>query len=201
MDSNRSGGRRAVRHASAFEDVIGVLSLGEKEAGLCAPHLDAEEEVNWTKVLHGELKTKLIDDAVKELGRGGSKNDVVDVEEQMGFGGAMMKHEQGAVGLGRREAELLQMRGESLKPGARHLLEAVERFAKQTDGIWLCWIDEADRLLTEDLLRQIAMEEGVLDVELVNGPVTSSSKMKYSPYCRRFNHRREGLVEVQAGSL
>ena len=45
----------------------------------------------------------------------------------MSFGIATMKNEEGVVGLGGDEAELLQMSGESLKPSARRLFQAVEQ--------------------------------------------------------------------------
>ena len=51
------------------------------------------------------------------------------------------------------------------------------------------------------MLRQIAMEEGVFDVELMHRPIASSSQMKDGANRRRLDHRRECLVEVEARAL
>jgi len=55
--------------------------------------------------------------------------------------------------------------------------------------------------LIVDLLREIAMEEGVLHVELMHWPVTSSSKVQHGANGCWLDNRREGLVEVEAGAL
>jgi hypothetical protein len=39
----------------------------------------------------------------------------------------------------------------------------------------MSWILKSGWLLTVDSLRQVAMEEGVLQVELVNGPLAGQS--------------------------
>jgi hypothetical protein len=68
------------------------------------------------------------------------------------------------------------MRGEPLKPGARGLLKPVERFLETTNVRGIARIDEARRLLTIDFFREIPMEKGVFDVQLVYGPVLGESK-------------------------
>ena len=89
----------------------------------------------------------------------------------------MMKNKEGAVGFGGDEVELLQVSGGPLESGTRCLIQAVERFAQETNNIWLHRVDKARRLLTEHLLRQMAMEKGVLDVELVYWPVARSREV------------------------
>ena len=90
---------------------------------------------------------------------------------------AMIKNKEGAVGFGGDEVEMLQVSGGPLESGARRLLQAVERFAQETNSIWLHRVDKAHRLLTEHLVRQMAMEKGVLDIELVYWPVARSREV------------------------
>jgi hypothetical protein len=68
------------------------------------------------------------------------------------------------------------MSGEPLKPGARGLLKPIERFLETTYVGGIARIDETRRLLTIDFFREIPMEKGVFDVELVNRPVLGESK-------------------------
>lgn len=64
------------------------------------------------------------------------------------------------------------MQSEVLELGSWRLLEPVQRLPQQADIIRPRRIDEAGRLVTIDLLRQITVEEGVLDIELVHRPLT-----------------------------
>jgi len=135
------------------------------------------------EVLHRKLLAKLIDDALQELWRGCSKDDVVDVQQQVRDVGAAVEDKQRAIGLGGDEAEVLQVCGETLEPGSWRLLESVKGLAEQADGVGVLWVDEAGGLLAVHLLCQIAMEKGVLDVKLMYGPVVRRGKMQHGPNC------------------
>ena len=62
-------------------------------------------------------------------------------------------------------------------------------------------VDEARRLVAEHPFRQVPVEERVLDVELVDRPVSCRGEMQHGPNGGRLDHRGEGLVEVQARAL
>ena len=65
LDINWRGSRRAGRHAGPIEDVLSILGLGQEEASRRALHLNAEKEVDGSKIFHGKLKTELINNLVK----------------------------------------------------------------------------------------------------------------------------------------
>lgn len=62
------------------------------------------------------------------------------------------------------------MRAKSLKPQPRCLFESIEGLDAQADMIRPVRIDEAGRLEAVDVFRQVAMEECVLAIQLVNWP-------------------------------
>jgi hypothetical protein len=61
--------------------------------------------------------------------------------------------------------------------------------------------DKPNGLSAVDRLRQGAMEEGVLHIELVDRPVPGQRESQDSPDGDRLDHRTEGLVVVDPGTL
>jgi hypothetical protein len=60
------------------------------------------------------------------------------------------------------------------------------------------WIDEARRLLIVDCLLKVTVKEGVLHIQLVNWLGKRSGNAQNNPNSRRFDHRAEGLIVVDA---
>jgi hypothetical protein len=108
----------------------------------------------------------------KEIQAGGGEDDVVDVEEQVGNLSTSSKNEQGGVREGCHKPYPMHIVGEALVPHTRSLLESIEGLVESTDMLRPRRVDEARWLLTIDHLIKIAMEKGVLDVELMNRPRT-----------------------------
>ena len=59
-------------------------------------------------------------------------------------------------------------------------------------------VNKASWLLTKDHLIKMPMKKGVLDVELANLLVGGEGDREDDPDGSRFNHRAEGLIEVDA---
>ena len=114
---------------------------------------------------------------------------------------ASIVDEEGAVGLGGHEAKALEMRRKPVKPRLWRLLESIQGLAQEADIIGMSFVDEAGGLLIVHCLREIAVEKGVLDVELVNWPVASSCQVQDGADGRLLYNQRECLVEVEAGAL
>ena len=68
------------------------------------------------------------------------------------------------------EAKREEEGGESNEPSSWCLFEAVERLTEETYMIWMGSADEARWLRAVHCLLEIAVEEGVLYIELVNRP-------------------------------
>jgi hypothetical protein len=90
---------------------------------------------------------------------------------------------------------------EPLVPCARGLLEAVERLVKPTDVVRMSRVDEARGLNAVDLLVKIAMEEGILDVQLVHRPRARGGNAEDDPDSGWLDDGTESLIKVDAGLL
>jgi hypothetical protein len=86
----------------------------------------------------------------------------------------MMVDKQRRVGLGLHEAQCHEVRSQSGVPRPRGLLEAVEGPVEPADHVRARGVHKARRLTTVDGLGEGAVQEGVLDVELVNWPGASN---------------------------
>ena len=98
--------------------------------------------------------------------------DVVEVDKDIGNVHTPLVDEEGRVGTRCGEANGAKMCTEALEPRTWRLSQAVKRLDQQAHVIWASIVDETYRLVTVDMLRQIAMEECILNVELVHRPPT-----------------------------
>ena len=104
---------------------------------------------------------------------GGGEHDIVDVEEVRSIRTAT-EDEQRRVRLGLDET-LRTQGGEATVPRPGGLLEAVEGLVELADHVGVSRVDKPNGLSAVDRLRQGAVEEGVLHVELVDRPVPGQS--------------------------
>jgi hypothetical protein len=114
---------------------------------------------------------------------------------------AAMKNEEGHVALGSNKAKAMSIVSKPLVPRPRCLLQAIERLVEQTNMLGSSRVDEARGLLAVDHLIKIAMQESVLDVELMNRPSTGDGNAEDDMNRGRFDDRAESLVIVNAGLL
>ena len=197
------GSRRwfAIKHSSALEKLMGVLPLMKEEACRTTRHLDAEEVVERTQVLKGELGTKAVSELSKKVGGACCQDDVVDIEQQVSSGVALAIDEQRSIGACGAEAKLMKERCDALVPGARRLLEPVQGAREQAHMIRVGAVDEPRRLLAEHLLLEMTVEKGVRDVHLVHRPPARHRELEDGANRPWFDNRGEGVGEVDAGAL
>ena len=86
------------------------------------------------------------------------------------------------------------------RPG-EGLLEAVERLVEPTRHVGTRRVNKPLRLAAVDCLSENAMQEGILDVQLMHGPPASESQREHRVDGSRFHHWAEGLVVVDFGAL
>jgi hypothetical protein len=84
-------------------------------------------------------------------------------------------------------------------PCSRHLLQVVEGLVEPAHQLRVCGVNEADGLRAVDGLRECAVEEGILDVELVHGPTPEDSQSQHSLDGGRLDDGAKGLVVVHPG--
>jgi hypothetical protein len=103
--------------------------------------------------------------------------------------------------LGLDEADGGQVGGEVAVPGPRCLLEAVERAVQAADQIRVSGIDEAGGLAAVDSLRQSAMKEGVLNVELMERPVPGEGEGEHDANDGELDGGAKSLIVVYTRAL
>ena len=116
------------------------------------------------QVSHGKLRVEAPNDLLKKCRRGRSKDDVVDVEEQVGDTNPVFVDKEGGVGSRGDKTELANVCRKTLVPGSGSLLQAVEGALQQTHMVKKNRVEEAWGLLAVDGLLQMSMEKSVLDV-------------------------------------
>lgn len=101
----------------------------------------------------------------------------------------------------RSEAEVGDERRESLKPGARRLLEPIQGLVQQAHGVGLLVVDEPDGLLAEYMFLQVAMKKDIGHVLPPSRPAVGRDEGEDDADGSRFDDGRERLVEIDAGLL
>jgi hypothetical protein len=86
-------------------------------------------------------------------------------------------------------------------PSPRRLLESVQGLLHEAHVVGGGRVDEVGRLLTVDGLVQVAMEKGVLHVQLMDRPGAKSGDAEDDPDGGRLDSWTERLVVVDAMPL
>jgi hypothetical protein len=201
LSVDRRGAGLAVAHASTLKDVPSILALVEEETVRPLLYCDAEEVVERAEVLHRELQLESCSSMLEKLRVQGGEDDVVDVEQQVSSVSAAAVDKQRGVRLGLHEAQGDQVGGKAVVPRSRRLLRAVEELVQLAHQLRVRGVNEAGGLRVVDGLGECAMEEGVLDVELVHGPTPGDSQSQHSPDSGRLDDGAKGLVVVHLGAL
>jgi hypothetical protein len=81
----------------------------------------------------------------------------------------------------------------------QHLLEAIQGAVQPADQIWTSSIDEAGGLAAVDSLRQSVVEEGILDIELIDRLVPIEGKGEDDMDGGKLDDGAKGLVVVHSG--
>ena len=93
------------------------------------------------------------------------------------------------------------MRGEAAVPSMGSLLETVERLVQTTDKVGLGKILESGGMSCKHGLHQGAMEEGILDIELMNRPLARESQREHCADRGGLDDLTEGFGKVDARTL
>ena len=117
---------------------------------------------------------------------------VIDIEKKCATMRSVNKESR--IVVTRFEASIDDNRGETLEPSTRSLLKAIEGTTQPTNhpiqnGVPWRW-------LHIHFLTVLAIEEGVLDIQLRNQPLTNRSNCKKSPYSSHVSDRSKGLLSI-----
>jgi hypothetical protein len=114
---------------------------------------------------------------------------------------AALEGEQGGVGLCLNKAQRSDVRGEPAVRSPGRLLQPVQVLVQEVDVIELSRNNKSSRLAAVDGLREGAMQERVLHIKLMNFPGAGDGEGEHGVDRGRLDHRAEGLIVVNAGSL
>jgi hypothetical protein len=81
------------------------------------------------------------------------------------------------------------------------LLQPIQRLPEEADMIRTSRILKPRWLLTVDSLRQVAMKEGVLHIQLMNRPPAGQSQREHGAHSGGLDDGAERLIEVNTRSL
>jgi hypothetical protein len=82
-----------------------------------------------------------------------------------------------------------------------YLLEPVQGLMQATDQVRVSMVGEACGVAAENCLGESVMEEGIFDVELLNGPSTVYGSSEHHANSGRFYNWAEGLIVVDSRAL
>ena len=171
--------------------------LRQEHPRAIACHRDAKEVVKVAKTRHGKLGVKVCRDELWQLTGRHHENDVVNVEEQVCDAISVFVDKQRCVGLGRGEAHAVDVRGEAWVPGPGCQLEPVQGLSQEINIVRFGSVDEAGWLT----LLEVAVEEGVLHVQLTDEPGTQGGDAEDNADHHQFDNRTKRLIVVDTGLL
>jgi len=183
-----------ISESSTGKEVLSVLLLREKDTIRCGGDLKTKEVTKGTQIRHKECLTETLLHKINVLGIIARDDHVIDIEKKKGATTRGSVNKKSRIVITWRKTSIDDNRGETLKPGPRSLLEAVERTAQPTNQAIrnrVSW-----RWLHIDFLSQLAIEEGVLDIQLGYRPLTNRSNCKKSTNSSHVRDRSEGLLIV-----
>jgi hypothetical protein len=135
-------------------------------------------------------------DMLKKGEAGGSENNVVDVQQEVSHILSSAKNKQGDITHRSNKPQAMSIVRETLVPGSRSLLEAVQGLVKPTNMSRMHGVDKARRLLTIDLLVKIPMKKCILDVQLMNRPGSRDGNAKDDANRGRLDDWTESLIKI-----
>jgi hypothetical protein len=71
----------AIKHGCTIKEIPGILCLRKNETIFVAVNRNAKEMLKGTKITHGKLGLKLVDEFLQKCGGIGCENYVIDIHE------------------------------------------------------------------------------------------------------------------------
>ncbi|XP_040245347.1 uncharacterized protein [Aegilops tauschii subsp. strangulata] len=194
VELHRSHNCALITKSSTSKKILNILFLGDVETIRGRGDLNPKKIAKWTKISHEELVAKA------SLNKGNvvrvvtSDDHVINIEKEKSPTTRRRVNKQHDIMITGQETNGGHHRGEALKPGARGLFKTIEGATKSTDHTirrivprWWLYIN---------LLTQLAIEKGVLDIKLRDRPMTNRSHNKESADSGHVGHKSECLIII-----
>jgi hypothetical protein len=133
-------------------------------------NMHTKKIMQFTEVFHSKFLLQGWDNPLAKTGRGGSENDVIDIEEQVGRVGTTLIDEQWSIWLGLSKPKREQVCGKATVPGAGSLLEPIQGLVEPADIVRMSGVLKTTEPLAVNSLCQGTMEKRILHIKLMNRP-------------------------------
>jgi hypothetical protein len=193
---HRSLNSALIPKSSTRKKILNIFFLGDRKAIRSGGNLNPKKVAERTKISHKKLITKT------SLNKGYilriiiSNDHIINIEKEKSASTRRSVNKQRWIMSTRRETSSSHHRGEALKPGTRSLFQAIKRTSEMTNHPIGNRIPR--RRLHVNLLTQLSIEEGVLNIKLRYRPVSNRSDSKKSAHSGHMSHRGKSLIIVTA---
>jgi hypothetical protein len=176
------------------KEVLSILFPREKNTIRCGGDLNPKEVTKRTQIRHEKYLIKTLLHKGNVLRVVTHDDHVIDIEKKESATTRRSVNKESRIMVTRREASIDDNRGETLEPSTRSLLKTIEGTTQPTNHpirnrVLLRW-------LHIDFLTELAIKEGVLNIQLRYRPLTNRNNCKKSPNNSHVSDRSKGLLIV-----
>jgi hypothetical protein len=196
IELHRSLNSALIPKSSTSKKILDILFLVGRKSIRSGGNLDPKKVAKRTKISHKKLVTKTGLNKGNILRIITSDDHIVNIEEKKSASTRRNVKKQRRIMSARGEASSSHHRGKTLKPGARGLFQAVKRAPKTADHPIRNRI--LRRRLHINLLTQLTIEKGVLNIKLRHRPVTNRGDCKKNVHSGHMSYRSKSLIIVTA---
>src|SRR3954463_4000575 len=183
-----------ISKSSTSKKILNILFLRDVKAIRSGENLNPKKVSKRTKISDKKLitKTSLNKGYILRIITG--NDHIINIEKKKSASTRRSVNKQRWIMSTRRETSSCHDRSKALKPGTRGLFEAIKRTSKATNHPLRNRVPR--RRLHINLLTQLTIEKGILNIKLRHRPVTNRSNSKKSTHSGHMSDRSKGLIIV-----
>jgi hypothetical protein len=196
IELHRSLNSALIPKSSTSKKILDILFLGDRKTIRSGGNLNPKKVAKRTKISHKKLVTKMGLNKGNLLKIITSDDHIVNIEDKKSASMRRNVNKQRRIMSSRGKTSSSHHRDETLKPGTRGLFQAIKRAPKTADHPIrnrIPW-----RRLHINLLTQLTIEKGVLNIKLRHGPVANRGDPKKSAHSSHMSHGSKSLIIVMA---
>jgi hypothetical protein len=191
---HRSINSAVISESSTGNEVLSVLLLRKKNTISGRGDLKTKKVTKRTQIRHQKLLTETLLHKGNVLRIVTRDDHVINIKKKKSATTRRSVDKKSRIVVTRLEASIDDNRGKTLKPSPRSLLEAIEGTTQPTNKTIRHRISWG--WLHIDFLSELTIEEGVLDIQLRDRPLTNSCNSKKSPNSSHVSNRSKGLLII-----
>ena len=188
----------AAGEPAQLDDALGVGGLAKGDARAVLVDLDPQVEREKAQIAHLESRLHLLIERLHLSLLGAGDHQVVDVDAYQQGIAVLAPLVDSSFVRALLEPHLLESGVQLGVPSSGRLPQAVEGLAQAENLVLLAGDDESRRLVDVDLLLQVSVEEGGLDIHVVHTPSFLGRQREEETNRLHSRNGREGVVKVDS---